>query len=171
MAGGLAALDLLGRGVKAGAKALDYQIPKNVEPFLTPVSSTKDFLTSKIETALNLPKDSIAAATDPKGFLGNVIKDVAKEKIVESMGEQREIPVEDRSFSSNDNSGFESPNRDFSGFESGGGGKSFFDSEGMSTSSYKRGGKVKAAPKSKASTASRRGDGIAQRGKTKGRYL
>jgi len=32
---------------------------------------------------------------------------------------------------------------------------------------YKRGGKVKA----KASKASRRGDGIAQRGKTKGRYL
>jgi len=36
---------------------------------------------------------------------------------------------------------------------------------------FKRGGKVKSATKSKANTASRRGDGIAQRGKTKGRYL
>jgi hypothetical protein len=170
MAGGLAALDLLGKGVKAGAKALDYQIPKNFEPFLTPVSSTKDFLTNKIETALNLPKDSIAAATDPKGFLSNVIKDVAKEKIVESMGERREIPEEDRSFSSTDNSDFDSLNREYSGF-GGGGGKSYFDTEGMSTSSYKRGGKVKSATKPKVNTASRRGDGIAQRGKTRGRYL
>jgi hypothetical protein len=153
---GLAALDLLGRGVKAGAKALDYDIPKNIEPFLTPVSSAKDFLTTKIETALNLPKDSVAAATDPKGFLGNVIKDVAKEKIVESMGERREVPEEDRSFSS-----------------SGGGGSSAYTDDELTSgrAAYKRGGKVKSAPKSKASTASRRGDGIAQRGKTKGRYL
>ena len=153
---GLATLDLLGRGVKAGAKALDYDIPKNVEPFLTPVSSAKDFLTSKIETALNLPKDSIAVVTDPKGFLGGVIKDVAKEKIVESMGERREIPEEDRSFSSS-NGGY--------------------DKLALSTyadddiNAFKRGGKVKSATKSKANAASRRGDGIAQRGKTKGRYL
>ena len=153
---GLAALDLLGRGVKAGAKALDYDIPKNIEPFLTPVSSAKDFLTTKIETALNLPKDSIAVATDPKGFLGNVIKDVAKEKIVESMGERREIPVEDRSFSS-----------------SGGGGSSAYTDDELTSgrAAYKRGGNVKSAPKSKGSTTSRRGDGIAQRGRTKGRYL
>ena len=153
---GLAALDLLGRGVKAGAKALDYDIPKNIEPFLTPVSSAKDFLTTKIETALNLPKDSVAAATDPKGFLSNVIKDVAKEKIVESMGERREVPVEDRSFSS-----------------SGGGGSSAYTDDELTSgrAAYKRGGKVKSAPKSKGSTASRRGDGIAQRGRTKGRYL
>ena len=156
MAGGLAALDLLGRGVKAGAKALDYDIPKNIEPFLTPVSSAKDFLTTKIETALNLPKDSVAAATDPKGFLGNVIKDVAKEKIVESLGERREIPEEDRSFSS-----------------SGGGGSSAYTDDELTSgrAAYKRGGKVKSATKSKANTASRRGDGIAQRGKTRGRYL
>jgi hypothetical protein len=39
---------------------------------------------------------------------------------------------------------------------------------------YKRGGKVKSKStfkQPKASPASRRGDGIAQRGKTKGRYL
>jgi hypothetical protein len=146
---GLAGIDLLGRGIKAGAKALDYEIPKNIEPFLTPVSSAKDFLSSKIETALNLPKDSVAFATDPKGFLGNLAKDVAKEKIVESMGERREIPVEDRSFSS-----------------SGGGGSQPYTDDELTSgrAAYKRGGKVK-------NTASRRGDGIAQRGKTRGRYL
>ena len=52
-----------------------------------------------------------------------------------------------------------------------GGAGMYFDDAGMSTSSYKRGGKVKSATKSKANTASRRGDGIAQRGKTRGRYL
>jgi len=168
---GLAALDLLGRGVKAGAKALDYDIPKNIEPFLTPVSSAKDFLTSKIETTLNLPKDSIAAATDPKGFLGNVIKDVAKEKIVESMGERREIPEEDRSRFDTPDSNF----RDYDMSSMGGGGKSGFDEMGQATMAMKRGGKVKSKPSfkqaPKISTASRRGDGIAQRGKTRGRYL
>ena len=50
----------------------------------------------------------------------------------------------------------------------GGGSKVNTDEETTSGSSaYKRGGKVA----SKASSASRRGDGIAQRGKTKGRYL
>jgi len=161
---GLAGIDLLGRGIKAGAKALDYEIPKNIEPFLTPVSSAKDFLSSKIETALNLPKDSVAFATDPKGFLGNLAKDVAKEKIVESMGEQREVPVEDRSRYDSSDSG----SRDYD-IASMSGGKTLFDDEGMSTSAYKRGGKVKSA--AKLNTASRRGDGIAQRGKTRGRYL
>ena len=161
---GLAGIDLLGRGIKAGAKALDYDIPKNIEPFLTPVSSAKDFLSSKIETALNLPKDSVAFATNPKGYLSNLAKDVAKEKIVESMGEQREVPVEDRSRYDSSDSG----SRDYD-IASMSGGKPFFDDEGMSTSAYKRGGKVKSAAKS--NTASRRGDGIAQRGKTRGRML
>ena len=153
---GLAGIDLLGRGIKAGAKALDYDIPKNIEPFLTPVSSAKDFLSSKIETALNLPKDSVAFATNPKGYLSNLAKDVAKEKIVESLGERREVPVEDRSFSS-----------------SGGGGSSAYTDDELTSgrAAYKRGGKVKSAPKSKSSTTSRRGDGIAQRGRTRGRYL
>jgi hypothetical protein len=49
------------------------------------------------------------------------------------------------------------------------GDKPRFDEEGMSVEAFKRGGKVKA--KTKVNTASRRGDGIAQRGKTRGRYL
>jgi hypothetical protein len=152
MAGGLAALDLLGRGVKAGAKALDYEIPKDVEPFLTPVSSAKSYLANKLEEALNLPKDTVSAVADPKGFVAGLAKDTARGYFQD----RGEIPVEDRSFSSS-NGGY--------------------DKLALSTyadddiNAFKRGGKVKSATKSKANTASRRGDGIAQRGKTKGRYL
>jgi hypothetical protein len=53
----------------------------------------------------------------------------------------------------------------------GGSGKPRFDEEGMSVEAFKRGGKVKSAAKSKVSTASSRGDGIAQRGKTRGRHV
>jgi hypothetical protein len=149
---GLAALDLLGRGVKAGAKALDYQIPKDVEPFLTPVSSAKSYLANKLEEALNLPKDTVSAVADPKGFVAGLAKDTARSYFQD----RGEIPEEDRSFSSS-NGGY--------------------DKLALSTyadddiNAFKRGGKVKSATKSKANTASRRGDGIAQRGKTRGRYL
>ena len=149
---GLATLDLLGRGVKAGAKALDYQIPKDVEPFLTPVSSAKSYLANKLEEALNLPKDTVSAVADPKGFVAGLAKDTARGYFQD----RAEIPEEDRSFSSS-NGGY--------------------DKLALSTyadddiNAFKRGGKVKSATKSKANTASRRGDGIAQRGKTKGRYL
>jgi hypothetical protein len=149
---GLAALDLLGRGVKAGAKALDYEIPKDVEPFLTPVSSAKSYLANKLEEALNLPKDTVSAVADPKGFVAGLARDTARGYFQD----RGEIPVEDRSFSSS-NGGY--------------------DKLALSTyadddiNAFKRGGKVKSATKSKANTASRRGDGIAQRGKTKGRYL
>jgi hypothetical protein len=149
---GLAALDLLGRGVKAGAKALDYQIPKDVEPFLTPVSSAKSYLANKLEEALNLPKDTVSAVADPKGFVAGLAKDTARGYFQD----RGEIPEEDRSFSSS-NGGY--------------------DKLALSTyadddiNAFKRGGKVKSATKSKANTASRRGDGIAQRGKTRGRYL
>jgi len=152
MAGGLAALDLLGRGVKAGAKALDYEIPKDVEPFLTPVSSAKSYLANKLEEALNLPKDTVSAVADPKGFVAGLAKDTARGYFQD----RGEIPEEDRSFSSS-NGGY--------------------DKLALSTyadddiNAFKRGGKVKSATKSKANTASRRGDGIAQRGRTKGRYL
>ena len=156
MAGGLAAIDLIGKGIKAGAQALDIPISKENEPYFTPVSSAKNYLTSKLEEAIGVPKDTISAATDLKGFAGNVLKDTAKDYLKD----KGEIPEEDRSFASND--------YDTSSM---GGGKRAFDDEGMSTSAMKRGGKVKSTAKSKVSSASRRGDGIAQRGKTRGKYL
>ena len=152
MAGGLAALDLLGRGVKAGAKALDYEIPKDVEPFLTPVSSAKSYLANKLEEAFNLPKDTVSAVSDPKGFVAGLAKDTAKGYFQD----KGEIPVEDRSFSSSsDNGGYDKVALN-----------TYADDD---LSAFKRGGKVKSSAKS--STASRRGDGIAQRGKTRGRML
>ena len=161
MAGGLAAIDLLGRGIKAGAQALDIPISKENEPYFTPVSSAKNYLTSKLEEAIGVPKDTIAAATDLKGFAGNVLKDTAKDYFKD----KGEIPEEDRSFASSD-----SDSRDYAG-SSMGGGKRSFDDEGISTSEMKRGGKVKSAAKYTIIKASRRVDGIAQRGKTRGRYL
>jgi len=154
MAGGLAALDLIGRGVKAGAKALDYEIPKDVEPFLTPVSSAKSYLANKLEEALNLPKDTVSAVADPKGFVAGLAKDTARGYFQD----RGEIPVEDRSFSSSrDNGGYDKLTL-----------STYADDD---INAFKRGGKVKSAAKSKVSTASRRADGIAQRGKTRGRYL
>ena len=130
------------------------------------VNKAKDFATAKAEEALGLPKDSIGLATNPMGFAKNVVKDIAKDYAKDSFSGRDEIPDEDRSRPDPSDSGF----RDYD-TASMGGGKSFFDEAGMSTSAYKRGGKVKSAAKSKVSTASRRGDGIAQRGKTRGKYL
>jgi hypothetical protein len=112
------------------------------------VNKAKDYLAGQAENALGLPKDSIALATNPAGFAKNIAKNVAKDYVKDSFMGRDAIPEEDRSFSS-----------------SGGGSQPYTDDELTSgRAAYKRGGKVK-------NTASRRGDGIAQRGKTKGRYL
>jgi len=142
---------LYGKIIKAGANALDYKLSPLQEKLLDPVGAAKDYLVGKAEEAMGVPKDTIGAVTDPKGFVGNVLKDTAKDYFKEKV----EIPVEDRSFSSSGGSG---------------GGSSYTDDELTSgRAAYKRGGKVKSAAKSKVSTASSRGDGIAQRGKTRGR--
>jgi hypothetical protein len=113
------------------------------------VNQAKDFASAKAEEALGLPKDSIALATNPMGFAKNIVKDVAKDYVKNEFLGRDAIPEEDRSFSS-----------------SGGGGSQPYTDDELTSgrAAYKRGGKVK-------NTASRRGDGIAQRGKTKGRYL
>jgi hypothetical protein len=113
------------------------------------INQAKDFASAKAEEALGLPKDSIALATNPMGFAKNIVKDVAKDYAKNEFLGRDAIPEEDRSFSS-----------------SGGGGSQPYTDDELTSgrAAYKRGGKVK-------NTASRRGDGIAQRGKTKGRYL
>jgi hypothetical protein len=109
-------------------------------------------LANRLEEALNLPKDTVSAVADPKGFVAGLAKDTARGYFQD----RGEIPEDDRSFSSS-NGGY--------------------DKLALSTyadddiNAFKRGGKIKSATKSKANTASRRGDGIAQRGKTRGRYL
>jgi len=149
MAGALKAIDLVGGGIKHLAKALDMPISKENEPYFTPVSTATSYLTNKAEEALGVPKDTISAATNLKGFASNVLKDTAKDYF----RDKGEIPEEDRSFSSSD------AKMDLN---------TYSDDD---LNAYKRGGKVKSAAKSKVSNTSRRGDGIAQRGKTKGRYL
>ena len=120
-------------------------------------NKAKNYLTSQVEDALGVPKDSIAVATNPLGFgkkvIGDVLKDTAKNAVMDNFVERPIIPEEDRSFTST-------------------GGNKLQELDAMEyEGDYKRGGKVKSAAKSKTHTASRRGDGIAQRGKTKGRYL
>ena len=140
---------LYGKVIKAGANALDYKLSPLQEKLLDPVGAAKDYLVGKAEEAMGVPKDTISAATDLKGFVGNVLKDTAKDYFKE----KGEIPEEDRSFTST-------------------GGNKLQELEAMEyEGDYKRGGKVKSAAKSKVSTASTRGDGIAQRGKTRGRMV
>ena len=140
---------LIGKAIKAGANALDYELSPLQEKLLDPVGTAKNYLTSKAEEAMGVPKDTIGAVTDLKGFAGNVLKDTAKDYFKE----KGEIPEEDRSFAST-------------------GGNKLQELDSMEyEGDYKRGGKVKSAAKSKVSTASSRGDGIAQRGKTRGRMV
>ena len=120
-------------------------------------NKAKGYLASKAEEALGIPKDSIAVATDPIGFgkkvIGDVIKDTAKNAVMDNFVEREAIPEEDRSFRSSD-------------------AKQDLDTYAENDlEAFKRGGKIKSAAKSKVNSASRRGDGIAQRGKTKGKYL
>ena len=141
---------LYGKVIKAGAKALDYKLSPLQEKLLDPVGAAKDYLVGKAEEAMGVPKDTISAATDPKGFVGGVLKDTAKDYFKE----KAEIPEEDRSFVSNNTKSELSD--------------TYADND---IDAFKRGGKVKSTAKSKVSTASSRGDGIAQRGNTRGRMV
>jgi hypothetical protein len=62
-----------------------------------------------------------------------------------------------------------------SGGGGGGSGKPRFDEEGVSVEAFKRGGKIKKIASggmtSKVSSASKRADGIATKGKTRGRFV
>ena len=101
-------------------------------------------------------KEAISFVDSPKNAILNLIRNEAKERIRDVvMGDPHKLI--ENSFPSSGGSG----------------GKPRFDEEGMSVEAFKRGGKVKTKPvaKTKINTASRRGDGIAQRGKTRGRYL
>ena len=129
-------------------------VPKPVRVLADPIGSAIDYFGPKINEAFGAAPGTAEAVANPKGFL----KDLAKEVGKDYLRERSDIPVEDRSISSSsDNGGY--------------------DKLALSTyadddiNAFKRGGKVKSAPKSKGNTASRRGDGIAQRGKTRGRYL
>jgi hypothetical protein len=125
-------------------------VPKPVRVLADPIGSAIDYFGPKVNEALGAAPGAAEAAINPKGFVKNLAKEVGKDYL----SDKGEIPVEDRSFASNDTKSALSD--------------TYADRD---LDAFKRGGKVKSAAKSKASTASRRGDGIAQRGKTRGRML
>lgn len=126
-------------------------------------NKARSYATSQLENAVGLPKDSLALATNPAGFAKNIVKDVAKDYGKQAFFGRNEVPVEDRSPSPAGDIG-SAPSIENMEYEGD------YEEAGM-----KRGGKVKAKTKSsskpKMSTTSRRGDGIAQRGKTRGRMV
>ena len=163
----LPALLKAGKLATTVADAMDYKLSPNTRKMLDPVGTMATAATGAAESAMGLPKGSIAFAADPKAFGKDIMKDMGKDYVKKKIrGDDEEVPVEDRSPQMRQSSG-------------GGGSYSYdygdsdynYDAPGMSfgEGEYKRGGQVKR--KAKVSSASRRGDGIAQRGKTKGRYL
>ena len=135
---------LVKKGVEYLADRAGLKIPEPVRAALDPVGYAVKEFAPPVERAVGAAPGTVEAAVDPKGFARNLAKEVGKDYL----SDRGEIPVEDRSFSSS----------------GGGGGKPRFDEESLSVEAFKRGGKVKAKP-------ARRIDGIAQRGKTRGRYL
>ena len=124
-------------------------VPKPVRVLADPIGSAIDYFGPKVNEALGAAPGTAEAVINPKGFAKGLARDIGKDYI----SDRGEIPEEDRSFASNDTK------------------SSMSDTYSDDTGEFKRGGKVKTAAKStpKASSASRRGDGIAQRGKTRGR--
>lgn len=142
--------------VKKGAEYLadkaGVTIPEPVKWALDPVGSVVGALAPKVNEALGAAPGTTEAALNPKGFVKGLAKEVGQDYLTD----RGEIPEEDRSFASNDTKSAMSD--------------TYADND---LAAYKRGGKIKSQAKltPKVSSASRRGDGIAQRGKTKGRYL
>jgi hypothetical protein len=125
------------------------------------VMGPKAFMVDKLKGAVDQAAGVAPGTTDlitnPKGAMldaaKNYAQDYAKEKF-------------------NDVTGNRPSQQDFTRFDND---QEYSDLDvSFGEGEYKRGGKVKRKPvvkQPKASSASRRGDGIAQRGKTKGRYL
>jgi hypothetical protein len=122
-------------------------VPKPVRVLADPIGSAIDYFGPKVNEALGAAPGTAEAVVNPKGFAKGLARDIGKDYLKD----RGEIPEEDRSFASNDTK------------------SAMLDAYSDDTGEFKRGGKVKSAAKS--STASRRGDGIAQRGKTRGRML
>ena len=111
-----------------------------------PVGYATGQIGNAVGNALGVPGQLI---TDPKGFVKDKVIEAARNAPSVSGGGEEG----GRGEGSSVNQGFELRRRGF----------------GQDEDGFKRGGKVKS--KAKVSSASKRADGIAQRGKTKGRYI
>ena len=104
-------------------------------------------------------KEAVSFIDNPKATVQAAIRNAIKDRVKEEILGGQDQQLEEGKF------GYGRPESNFSSLRGeGGGGKPMFDEQGMSVEAFKRGGKVKAKP-------ARRIDGIAQRGKTRGRYL
>ena len=124
-----------------------------------------------VDSALGVMPGTTNFVTDPKGAIGGMAKDAAKDALKDMFTEKPGKSAPEASArDSEDDYDF-----DDSGMDGGFG--DMPDMPSFGNQEYKRGGKVKAKsskmskPAPKTSTASRRGDGIAQRGKTRGRMV
>jgi len=133
------------------AAGLKYLAGKGLEAaglpsgLTNPVGYAMGQLGNAVGQATGVPSQLI---TDPKGFV--------KDKALEAMRNAPNVPGGGEEGGRGEGS---SVGQDFNLRR-----RSFDDEDG-----FKRGGKVKSKPK--VSSASKRADGIAQRGKTKGRYI
>jgi hypothetical protein len=143
--------------VAAGLKYLAGQAmdkmgaPKELTSFIGgPKNFMLDKLKGAVDTSLGVTPGTTNMVTNPKGALMDTAKNYVKDKVREA------YDADDSSMTATDSG---SPDMQ----------------QDISATAYKRGGKVKSKSSyqstSKMSSASRRGDGIAQRGKTKGRLL
>ena len=106
-------------------------------------------LKSGVDSALGVTPGTTNMITNPKGALIDAGKSYLKNKVQDAYN------ADDSSMNAADSG---APDMQ----------------EDISATAFKRGGKVKSKPSFKpvkSSSASRRGDGIAQRGKTKGKYI
>jgi hypothetical protein len=136
------------------AAGLKYALGKGLESaglpagLVNPKGFVLDKVRSGVDSALGVTPGTTSMITDPKSAIKDAAGKFIKGKVQEAYN------PDDASMTAVD----------------AGGGISAMEYEG----NYKRGGKVKSKPtfkQPKTNTASRRGDGIAQRGKTKGRYV
>ena len=145
---------LVQMGAQYGANQLGIQDNPLVKvglAALDPIGTAIKAFAPSVNEALGAAPGTVEAVVNPKGFAKGLAKDVGKDYLKD----REEIPEEDRSVESSGKGGYDKVALN-----------TYADDD---TGEFKRGGKVKSAAKS--STASRRGDGIAQRGRTRGRML
>ena len=118
----------------------------------------KNFLLDKfkngVDQAAGVPAGTTNLITNPKGALIGAAKDYAKQEALNTI---RGVNRDDGGDNAVDYQPMQFDEPDMASMEWEG--------------DYKRGGKVKAKSSFKPSKASSRGDGIAKRGKTRGRYV
>ena len=112
-----------------------------------------DKLKGAVDSATGVTPGTTNLLTNPKGAILDTAKDYVKDKVKDSFSSPTPPAAQPDLIPFESNGDYDMTNMEYEG-------------------DYKRGGKVKRKPafkQSKSSSTSRRGDGIAQRGKTRGK--